>query len=78
MQQEENLIFGHTWEAIQRAQQGGSLYDVVLPHHPAKPLATATDIDLLLEHGERGLEEKMWHGVLDRLRTSGVIGGLQK
>lgn len=58
-------IVGHTWAAIQRAQQGGRLSDPVA----IKPKAQATDEDrdLLAKHGEIGLRNLGLFGVLDRL-----------
>ena len=39
----------------------------------SKPEAKEDDISLLNEHGEDGLIAMQYHGVLDRLRTSGLI-----
>jgi hypothetical protein len=69
---EENLIFGHTWEEIKKAQQKqGSLHKPITPQE--KPLATEGDIDLLKKHGIAGLLKMGFHGVIDRLRTSSLV-----
>lgn len=65
----ENLIFGRSWEEIQ-LMQGGITRAVNLG---PKPEATAGDRKLLQEFGESGLLEKGFHGVIDRLRTSGLV-----
>ena len=65
-------IFGHTWTDIRRAQQGGSLSRPI-GGAPVKPMATADDLTLLDQHGEDGLAQMGFAGVLDRLRNSGVV-----
>jgi hypothetical protein len=59
-------IFGYSWSDIQRAQQGGRL---------SRPIDTSkqshdyseSDRALLAEHGEQGLRDMGYFGVLDRL-----------
>lgn len=66
----EPLIFGNTWQQIQRAQRGGHLskrIDTSKP--PAVQLPTEKDLQLLQKHGFEGLEKLGLHGVLDRLRN---------
>jgi hypothetical protein len=53
--------------------EDGSLIRSVVPINSEKPKATPQDVDLLKEHGVEGLTEKQFHGVLDRLKTSGLI-----
>ena len=65
----ENLIFGHTWQQIQRAQRGGHLSEKIdISKPPAIQLPTEKDLQLLEKHGFNGLEKLGFHGVLDRVR----------
>lgn len=66
-------IFGYQWEDIQRAQQGGRLARAITPHAASKPESSQDDLALLKEHGEGGLREMGFYGVLDRLARSGAI-----
>ena len=66
-------IFGYTFDAICRAQQGGRLNTERISCAPAKPGATKCDLDLLKAKGIDWLEGNGKFGVLDRLKTSGVI-----
>ena len=50
---------------------GGIIRDKLVPSE--KPTACLGDLDLLAKHGPMGLSHLGFHGVLDRLRTSGVI-----
>ena len=59
-------IFGYEWSDIQRAQQGGRLSRPVDTSKPA-PDYTESDRALLAEHGEQGLRDMGYHGVLSRL-----------
>jgi hypothetical protein len=68
----DNLIFGHTWEDINRAQRGGHLSRPILNHQP-NPTATQADAELLAKHGKDGLVAMGFFGVLDRLETSGLL-----
>ena len=63
------LIFGHTWEAIQRAQQGGNLHEKVIGPS-SKPLATEKDWGMFEMLGQSGLEQLEYWGVIDRLKNS--------
>ena len=65
-------IFGHTWEEIDAAQRGGKLNRPIAVHTP-NPTATQTDLDLLAQQGHEGLERKQFYGVIDRLKTSGLV-----
>jgi hypothetical protein len=65
----KNLILGHTWQQIQRAQRGGHLskrIDTSKP--PTIQLPTEKDLQLLEQHGFDGLEKLGFHGTLDRVR----------
>lgn len=66
----KDLIFGRTWDDIQVMQQGGQARKI--DFGPA-PEATAGDRKLLNEHGAAGLTQKGMFGVIDRLRTSGLM-----
>lgn len=44
-------IVGYDWEAIQRAQQGGSLAARIDTSRPAKSAPTDADRELLRQHG---------------------------
>ncbi len=68
-----DLIVGHTWEAIQRAQCGGRLNDRVISGPLVKPIATQADIELLAKHGIDGLREMQFHGVIGRLEESKLV-----
>lgn len=69
-------IFGYEWEDIQVAQQGNSaaLHPPIDTSTPVvKPEVTERDKVLFVLHGLDGLEEQQLYGVIDRLRTSGII-----
>lgn len=70
----KKLIFGYTWEEINKAQQGGVLGQILpLQARMAKDdICTNDDLKLLEEHGINGLIEKQFHGVLGRLQRAGV------
>lgn len=66
----DQKIFGYDWADIQRMQQ----------RLPAPPVQRSADIDhsesdrIALEtHGIEGLKKLGYFGVLDRLKTTGVI-----
>jgi hypothetical protein len=63
----DQLIFGHTWEQIKRAQRGGRLSDPIDISKPAKQDPTEKDRSLLQQHGAEGLRMLGLFGVLDRL-----------
>lgn len=68
----DKLIFGYTWAEIDKAQRGGGLTRAIL-HFEDPKSATATDESLLAEHGKDGLMSMGFFGVLDRLKTTGLI-----
>lgn len=66
----EPLIFGHTWQQIQRVQRGGHLSERIdTSKPPVIQLPTERDLQLLEQHGFEGLEKLQLFGVLDRLRN---------
>lgn len=66
----EPLIFGHTWQQIQRAQRSGHLSERIdTSKPPVVQLPTEKDLQLLEQHGLEGLEKLQLFGVLDRLRN---------
>lgn len=70
----DELIFGFTWDEIKAAQRkGGRLPRLQASGPIVRPEATDKDRALLAQHGETWLLENQMHGVLDRLRTSGLI-----
>lgn len=68
----EPRIFGYTWEEIDRAQRGGGLTRAIAHFEDPKP-ASMGDMELFREHGKDGLMAMGFFGVLDRLKTSGII-----
>jgi len=66
----DKLIFGHSWEAIQRAQQGGRLHEFLDSQKTESRNYTQQDLELLEKHGIEGLKKLGLHGVLDRLTFS--------
>lgn len=67
-------IFGYTWEEIAAAQQGKPLSRQIPPRtsgydDPCLP----GDVDLLVQHGLNELENRGYHGVIDRLSRAGLI-----
>lgn len=69
----DKLIVGHTWEAIQRAQQGGRLHDRIDTSKPLDHSLHAGDVDLLAKHGLSGLQSMGFAGVIDRLQRNGKV-----
>lgn len=73
----DDLIFGHSWEAIQRAQRGGSLHGHIDISKDSCPAATPEEAEgdrqLLEKHGEHGLRDRQYFGVIDRLQRAGLI-----
>lgn len=67
-----DLIFGHTWDEIDSAQRGKGFNRAAIKHTP-NPTASEADAALLAEHGLKGLEDRQFFGVIDRLKTSGLI-----
>lgn len=64
-------ILGRNWTDIQKAQQGAPLDRNV--EFKEKPKATEDDLKLLEKHGLKGLEQMKFYGVIDRLKTSGMV-----
>ncbi len=74
---QEERIFGYTWAEIQAMQQG-TYQRPILTGECVKPTATEKDIAMLAELGEEGLRAQHFLGVLDRLRTSGLLPSQQQ
>ena len=70
-----DLIFGYTWEQIQKAQQGGVLTQILplTAKAATSDICTKSDLDLFIKHGKGGLEDKQFYGVIDRLKQAGII-----
>ena len=66
-------IFGYSFEAISRAQQGNALTTERLSGTVVKPIATSADIEALKTHGLDWLTDNQKFGTLDRLKTAGLI-----
>lgn len=64
-------IVGHSWEAIQRAQQGGRLDNRVDTSKPVDHSLMFGDLELLEQHGIEGLRSMGYFGVIDRLQRNG-------
>jgi hypothetical protein len=67
MSEENQNIFGYTFEQIQRAQQGGRLNDTIDLSKVSKKPPTEADYKMLEKYGEQGLREMQYFGVMDRL-----------
>lgn len=67
----DELIVGHTWEEIQRAQRGGSLHRAVDTSKPIDHSLMPGDLDLLAKHGLAGLQAMGFAGVIGRLQRNG-------
>lgn len=76
MAMQEERIFGYSWAEIQAMQQG-TYQRPTLTDECVKPTATEKDIAMLAELGEDGLRAQHFLGVLDRLRTSGLLPSQQ-
>lgn len=68
----QDLIFGYTWEEIQRAQNGGRLQKTICTPVSNDP-AIKSDLALLEKHGIDGLKSMQFFGVIDRLQRAGMI-----
>jgi hypothetical protein len=68
----KDLIFGHTWDAIQRAQQGGRLHEVIDTTKPAShELLSTADMALVSKYKTvEALEAAGFYGIVDRLRRA--------
>jgi hypothetical protein len=63
---EEARIVGHTWEDIQRGQQGGRLNKPVDTSKPVDHTLSDADKALIEKHGVEGLAAMGYHGTLDK------------
>lgn len=72
----QNLIFGHTWEAIQAAQQGKPLRRPLPQKEPGadKDICLPGDVGLLTRYGLKELENRGYYEVIGRLARAGIIG----
>jgi hypothetical protein len=68
---DNDYILGYTWGEIKAGQRGEPVRKPLTPK-PPKP-ATEKDREYLRTLGVEGLKRKRFHGVLDRLRNSGLI-----
>lgn len=75
---DNDRIFGLTWDQIQRAQRGQGYRDRIDTSKPAFKAATPEEAEgdrqLLEKHGEQGLRDRGYFGVIDRLQRAGLIG----
>ena len=71
-----DLIFGYTWDEIQAAQQGKPLRKKLPQKEPGAEhdVCLPGDVDLLTRYGLKELENRGYHGVIDRLTRAGIIG----
>lgn len=61
-------IFGHSWEAIQRAQHGGGLGQAVV-RDDSLPTLTDAERAIVAQHGSvAALESAGLYGLADRVR----------
>lgn len=67
-----SLIFGYSWEEIQ-AMQNKQYRPETVSGKPNKQKANSQDAELLRTHGEKGLIDKGFYGVIDRLKNSGMM-----
>ena len=67
-----NKILGYDWEDIQAMQQG-TYQRETLPNEIVKPVATQEDIELLESEGLAWIESQGLYGIIDRLKTSGLL-----
>lgn len=71
-----NDFFGHTWTEIQEMQQGKwkpKVIDVAKPSTEGEEAHLESDLAMLAEHGEEGLRDKGFFGVLGRLERAGKL-----
>ena len=69
----DDLILGYTWEEIHAAQQGEPLRKMICPRGVYDHPCEKNDVDLLIIHGLKGLQEMRFDGVIDRLCRAGLI-----
>jgi hypothetical protein len=72
-----DLIFGYTWDEIQKAQFGGKLHHSIVSSGD-KLTITVEEIELFSREGVSGLERLGFYGLLDRLKRCGFIMGVGK
>lgn len=65
-------IFGYEWEDIRRMQQGLPPMEMPEPKVVTK-ICTQRDLDMLFKYGDRGLKERGYNGIIDRLQRAGVL-----
>jgi hypothetical protein len=71
---EQNGLLGYGFEElVEICQKRRGWNTQLLSGVPTKPGATAEDIKLLEEYGLQGLRDRHYAGVIDRLKTAGVI-----
>ena len=69
-----DTIFGYTWEEISAAQQGKPLSRAIPPRSQGyDDICLPGDVDLLVRYGLKELENRGYHGVIDRLARGGLI-----
>ncbi len=66
-------IFGMAWEEIQARQEGTYVAPKIDLSKSGKPEATAEDRAMLDDKGAEWIETQGLYGILDRLKTSGLI-----
>jgi hypothetical protein len=69
----DDLIFGLTWNQIQDAQQKRPYRERVDLSRSGNPTATPEDIARLHTDGLAKLHADGMYGIIDRLKTSGMI-----
>lgn len=77
MKREDGMddIFGHTFDEISLAQQGGRLGRVIDTSKPTidDSAIEESDLKLLAQYGERKLRDMGYMGVIDRLERGGHL-----
>lgn len=68
-----DLIFGYTWEEIHAAQQGAPLGKTFSHRGVYDYPCEKNDVDLLIIHGLKRLQEMGFYGTIDRLCRAGLI-----
>lgn len=69
----DKTIFGHSWEAIQRAQRGGRLHERIDTSKPIAHAPTDDDRALLVKYGSiQALKDAGFYGSADRLEREGA------
>lgn len=65
-------IFGYEWDDIRRMQQ--KLPPLEMPDQKVvKKICTQRDLDMLFKYGERGLKDRGYYGIIDRLQRAGIL-----